>query len=158
MMRKRLIIQASQNAVPAAEDWLDVQALAQVELSSEDEAYPIEAAFLPHAQGGWRAATAGAQTIRLLFDAPQSITRIHVEFEELAQARTQEFVLRWLADNAHAYQEIVRQQYNFSPPATTREVEQYTVNLTAVSALELTIIPALSESEARASLQQWRLR
>lgn len=156
-MRKRFITQGSQAALAPAEDWLDLQALAQVELTSEDAASPIEAALLPNAQTKWRAAEAGAQTIRLLFDEPQRIRRIQLRFEELEHARTQEFVLRWLADKAQAYQEIVRQQYNFSPPATRSEVEEYAVNLMDVRAIELTIIPHLSGGDSRASLQEWRL-
>jgi hypothetical protein len=156
-MRKRIIVPEAQTTLCWAEDRLDVQALAQVELTSEDSAYPIEAAFQPHQQDGWRAATPGAQTIRLIFDAPQRIRRIHLRFEELRQRRSQEFVLRWMADKAQAYQEIVRQQYNFSPPATTTQVEDYVVDLLGVSAIELTIIPDLGGSDVRASLKQWQL-
>jgi hypothetical protein len=156
-MRKRFVAQESPATLSLTEEGLDIQALAQVELTSEDEGYPIEAALLPHAQGGWRAVTAGAQIIRLIFDAPQRIHRIYLVFEETEQARAQEFVLRWRADNDQAYQEIVRQQYNFSPPDTTCEVEEYAVNLLGVRALELTIIPHLGGGEAKASLKQWRL-
>jgi hypothetical protein len=52
---------------------------------------------------------------------------------------------------------LVRQQYNFSPPATTREVEDYTVNLDRVTALELSIVPDISGGEARASLARLQL-
>ena len=37
-------------------------------------------------------------------------------FQEDEQERTQEFVLRWSPDGGQSYREIVRQQYNFSPP------------------------------------------
>jgi len=51
----------------------------------------------------------------------------------------------------------VRQQWNFSPPQTTREVETYRVDLVDVTILELVIVPDRSGGEARASLAQLRL-
>ena len=38
-------------------------------------------------------------------------------------ARTQEFVLRWSPDGGNSVKEIVRQQWNFNPPDSIREVE-----------------------------------
>lgn len=129
--------------------------MAQVELTSEDSANPIEGALT--AGAGWRAAQAGEQTIRILFDEPQQIRRIHLEFREKEQERTQEFVLRWSADGGQSYREIVRQQYNFSPPDTTDELEDYAVELEGVTSLELKIVPDISGGESRASLAQLRL-
>jgi hypothetical protein len=51
----------------------------------------------------------------------------------------------------------VRQQYNFSPPGTVSEAEEYCVDLDGVRALELRIIPDVSGGDARASLKQLRL-
>ena len=156
-MRKRIIDQESQNVVPVDQGWLDLQSLAQVELTSEDAANPIEAALVPDAGLGWRAAQAGEQTIRLLFDELQTVRRIQVLFHEDQQARTQEFVLRWSPDGGRSYREIVRQQYNFSPPGVTREFEDYAVDLTGVTALELRIVPDMSGGDARASVAQLRI-
>jgi|SRR5437870_258498 len=113
-MRKRIVNQDPQNVAPADQGWLDLQALAQVELTSEDAAYPIEAALIPGAGLGWRAALAGEQTICLLFDKLQMLMRIQLLFHEDQQARTQEFVLRWSPDGGQSYREIVRQQYNIT--------------------------------------------
>ena len=101
-MRKRLINQGSSSD----ESWLDLPRLTEVELTSEDAAYPIEAALMPGATAGWRAAQAGEQTIRFLFDEPQGLKRIRLAFQEDQQARTQEFVLRWSPDG-RSYREIV---------------------------------------------------
>ena len=95
--------------------------------------------------------------IRLRFDTPQRLRRIRVLFIEEAAARTQEFTLRWLADDGAPPREIVRQQFHFSPPGTTRELEDYRVELEAVRALELTIIPDISRGPAHATLAQLRL-
>ena len=156
-MRKRIINQDPQNVVPVDQAWLDLQSLAQVELTSEDAANPIEAALVPGAGLGWRAAQAGEQTIRLLFDELQRVRRIQLLFQEDQQARTQEFVLRWSPDGGQSYREIVRQQYNFSPPGVTREAEDYAVDLAGVTALELRIIPDISGGDARASVARLRI-
>ena len=152
-MRKRLINPVS----PVDERWLDVQRLAQVELTSEDAAYPIETALILSAGSGWQAAQAGEQTIRLVFDEFQRVRRIQLVFQEDQQARTQEFVLRWSPNGGQSYREIVRQQYNFSPPGVTHEFEDYAVDLAGVATLELRIVPDISGGEARASLAQLRI-
>jgi hypothetical protein len=156
-MRKRIINQSPQNVAPVDPSWLDLQRLAQVEVTSEDAANPIEAALIPSVGSGWRAAQAGEQTIRLLFDESQKVRRIQLLFHEDQQARTQEFVLRWSPDAGQSYQEIVRQQYNFSPPGMTREFEDYTVDLVGVMALELRIVPNISGGDTRASVAQLRI-
>ena len=51
----------------------------------------------------------------------------------------------------------MRQEWNFSPPETVREVEDYAVELSAVRVLELVIVPDKTGGEARASLQSLRL-
>lgn len=156
-MRKKVIDQAQPKATTASHGFLDLEKLAQVELTSEDEAHPIETAFTPDAEEGWQAAQPGEQTIRLMFDAPQDIKRIQLLFREREQERAQEFLLRWLPAGGQSYREIVRQQFNFSPPHTTEESEEYNVNLNAVSALELTITPDINNGSARASLAQFHL-
>ena len=72
-MRKRIINQNPQNVSPVDQSWLDLQRLAQVEVTSEEAAHPIEAALIPSVGSGWRAAQAGEQTIRLLFDELQRV-------------------------------------------------------------------------------------
>ena len=67
--------------------------------------------------------------------------------------RTQEFVLRWSSDRGSELKEIVRQQWNFSPPESIREVEEYQVELCDVGVLELVIKPDISSGVARASLR-----
>ena len=156
-MRKRTINQNSQNVSPVDPSWLDLQRLAQVEVTSEEAAHPIEAALIPSAGSGWRAAQAGEQTIRLQFDELQRVRRIQLLFHEDQQPRTQEFVLRWSPDAGQSYREIVRQQYTFSPPGMTRELEDYTVDLVGATALELRIVPDISGGAARASIAQLRL-
>jgi hypothetical protein len=107
--------------------------------------------------GGWRAAISGTQTIRLVFDQPQKLRHISLVFEEQQTTRTQEFVLRWSPDGGRSFREIVRQQWNFSPPETIREVEEYEVELADVTVLELIIVPDNRGGTACASLTSLRL-
>lgn len=157
-MRKYIIGHGPRDVTAAEQGWLDLELLAQVEFTSEDVDYPIESALIPGTGPGWRAAQPGEQTIRLLFDEPRSLRRIHLIFHEGEQERTQEFVLRWSPDGGQSYQEILRQQFNFSPPGVSREVEDYDVELSGVTILELKIVPDISGGNARASLAQLRLR
>jgi hypothetical protein len=46
----------------------------------------------------------------------------------------------------------VRQQYTFSPPGTSEQVEEYQVNLAGVTILELHLIPDISGGSAHATL------
>jgi len=154
-MRKRITSQQAQPVSAADQGWLDLPHLAEVELTSEDPAYPIEAAL--SSGTGWRAAQFGEQAIRLLFDEPQRVRRIQLLFHEDQQARTQEFLLRCSQDRGQSYREIVRQQYHFSPPGTTRELEDYAVDLAKVMVLELKIVPDISGGKARASVAQFRI-
>lgn len=156
-MRKRILAPDTPELPPAASGWLDIDQVAEVELTSEDPAFPIESALRPAGGQGWQAAAAGRQVIRLHFDAPQRLRRIRLVFHEREAARTQEFALRWSAHGDPSYREVVRQQYNFSPPGTTCEIEDYTVDLSGVSALEISIVPDVHGGESRASLTEWRL-
>ena len=156
-MRKRIISHAPGEVAAAEPGWLDLERLAQVEITSEDADYSIESALIPGTVLGWRAAQPGEQTIRLWFDEPLRLKRIRLVFHEDEQARTQEFVLRWSPDGGQSYREIVRQQYNFSASGAARELEDYDVDLDGVTALELKIVPDISGGGARASLAQLRL-
>ena len=155
-MRKSLISQTPASLGLSDEDWLNVDRLASVEITSEENGYPIESA-LHGEKRGWRASDAGTQIIRLVFDEPQRLRRIWLVFEDTENTRTQEFVLRWSADIGNSFREIVRQQWNFSPPNAVRETEDYTVELLGVKTLELVIVPDINAGEALASLANLRL-
>jgi hypothetical protein len=156
-MRKSILPQNTKDDSYNDHEWLDLGNLAQVEITSEDPLHPIESA-LQHGEGpGWRAAEPGKQVVRLLFDQPMSIERIYLLVNEKELPRTQEFVLRWSQDHGRTYREIVRQQYNFNPPGTTSEQEDYTVELSGVTGLELSITPDIGGSGARASIARLRL-
>ena len=156
-MRKRFITSTPETVGPPGEGWLDLQRAAVVEVTSEEKDFPAESALVLRETRGWRSASPGTQTIRLVFDQPQRLRHISLVFEEEQTPRTQEFVLRWSSDGGRSFREIVRQQWNFSPPATTGEIEEYKVELSDVTVLELIIVPHVSGGMARASLKSLRL-
>lgn len=154
-MRKRIISPETQTSRSSA--WLDLEPIAVVEVSSEAPDHPIESALQGQVGPGWRAATPGPQTVRLIFDRPQRLRRIRVVFAEHAQPRTQEFALRWSDDGGQSYRDVLRQQYTFSPPGTSEEVEDYQVDLAGVTILTLQIVPDINGGAAHASLSSLQL-
>jgi hypothetical protein len=157
-MRKTVVgpLAATESAGPEPR-WLDVTTLALVEVTSEDPDFPVESVFSNAPGIGWRAGAPGEQSIRLRFDAPVSLRRIQLQFIETEHERTQEFTLRWAPAGDAPPREIVRQQWNFSPSGSTREEEDYHLNLDGVSLLELRIQPDQTHRAALATLALFRL-
>ena len=124
------------------------------EITSENSSYPIEGALLPNSSKGWKAGKPGKQTIRLLFNQPQIISRIQLGFVETEVERTQEYVLRCSYDKGLSYREIVRQQWNFSPEGSVAEQEDHMVALEGVTVLELIITPDINNQAALATLEK----
>jgi hypothetical protein len=158
-MRKRQIRAILQSAESSDRAWLDLADDALIEVTSEEKAHPIESALLLHEPEscGWLAANPGTQVIRIIFDEPHMLRRIWLVFEDAENTRTQEFVLRWSPGIGQAFREIVRQQWNFSPSGSTREIEDYTVDLPGAVILELMVVPDKDNGQARASLSSLRL-
>ncbi len=158
-MRKRIMgLQRPQQIGESDQNWLDLEQIATVEVTSEDPSFPIESAFSPNGGSGWRASQKGEQQIRIIFDKPVSLRRIQLSFHEAHTERTQELAIRWSPASGGQPREIVRQQWNFSPAGSTAEIEDYTVDLVAVSVLEFAIQPDLNGREAVATLASCRLR
>ena len=159
-MRKEIVThRARAEGSTENDDWLDLESIASVQLTSEDHAFPIENALSANPERneiGWRAATPGTQTISLSFDNPQHIRRIQLLFIEHRTERSQEIVLRYSSPQETG-REIVRQQWNFSPTGSSQEIEDYTVSLDSVTKLELAIDPDRGGAPALATLNVWRV-
>ena len=138
-MRKTTISNEPVANVPKGGKWLDLETLAQVEISSENANFPIEHALGAAATSGWRAATKGPQVIRILFDTPVAVRRIQVHIVDREAERSQEFAI--FADVDGQKRDVVRQQFSFSPGGSTEEIEDYTVDLNAVTMMEMKIDP-----------------
>jgi len=157
-MRKSILNPATIRPEQRAEaQWLALEQLAKIELTSEDPNFPIEFALSAGKGPGWRADQKGQQLIRIIFDKPTALRLIRIEFSETEVERTQEFTLRWSAGVGGPFNEIVRQQWSFSPHGSTSEIEEYQVNIDNVSVLELALKPDLTPANAVATLLKWRL-
>ena len=109
--------EANDGASLAPSRWIDLNHFARVELSSNENPVQLKATALAKNPGRtWRPKEPGPQTIRLVFEVPQSITKVRLVFIEEQLERTQEFVLRWRGQAGKEYQEIVRQQYVLHAP------------------------------------------
>lgn len=143
-IRKKIL-----GGTPPSSASLDLADLASFEMTSEEPEHPLEL-VLDAGSGDWRAGTDGPQTIRVTFNDPQKVSRITLVFNEHAVARTQEFALFTRTASDGEWRQLVRQQFNFSPPETTREQEDYTLDMPDMTGIELQIFPGTG----RASLSR----
>jgi hypothetical protein len=137
------------------EDEIPVPNVATVEVSSEQGDHPIDNVFDSNRGPGgsrWIAEGPGEQTVTLVFDSAQPIRRIGVEIEEVAVSRTQELSVSVSSDGGRTYRQLVRQEFNFSPPDTSFEREVWSVEADAVTHLRLEIKPDKGGRIGRATL------
>ena len=154
MLRKQIINVPPQPQAPMPGQ-IDVAAVATVLVTSEDPEHPVDHAFDDRRGPGgsrWVAGEPGEQTVILAFDAPQTIRRVVLEVEEPEVARTQELQLAVSVDGGQTYRELVRQEYNFSPPGTTFEREDWAVTAEGVTHLRLWIKPDKGGKPCRATI------
>lgn len=154
-LRKRIIPSA-----PVADQhrWLSIEEIAEVEVSSEDPEWPIDGALILNSTRGWRASHPGAQTVRIRFETPRVLRLIHLDFNEPERERVQEFALSYSSDGGSTSRTLLRQQFSFSPAGATRETEDYGVELTGVTDLQLQVVPDVSGRPTVATLAAMRLR
>lgn len=159
-MRKQ-IIQSRPDATAAMDGGLNLDAIATVMVTSELAGHPVESAFDGQRGPGsrrWISETGGEQTIKLAFDAPQTIRSVGLEIEETEVSRTQELQLAVSCDGEKTYRELLRQEFHFAPTGSTFEREEWSVNAEAVTHLRLQIKPDKSGHPCRASVTSLVLR
>lgn len=164
MLRKLIIPPSPDPADPRTTDergCMHIPALATVLVTSEAAEHPVDCLFDGHdGRGGtrWVAAVDGEQALILAFDTPQTIQEVGLETEESQASRTQVLTLSLSQDGGRTYREVLRQEFNFSPPGTTFERERWTVPATMVSHLRITIRPDKGGKLGRASLTSLTIR
>jgi hypothetical protein len=104
------------------------------------------------------AAAEGEQTLVLAFDTPQALRGVRLEVEECEVSRQQEVELSVSNDGGQTYRVLRRQEYNFSPPGTTFEAEDWEVAEDGVTHLRLRIKPDKGGRPCRASITSLVLR
>ena len=146
-MRKRQIAQIRQAGTPDEEGWLDLDSAAMVEVTSQETDYPVECALVSGEERGWRAAASGAQTIRLIFDQPQSSA------SRLFSKKPKQIVKSLSCDGLRTaetrFEKLCASSGILASP-TPRERSDVTV-------LELVVVPDISRGAARASLKSLRV-
>jgi hypothetical protein len=160
MLRKQVIKTAAATPVTTPGE-IDIAAVATVQVTSEASDHPVDHAFDgSRGPGGtrWIAGEPGDQTLILVFDAPQSIRRVVLEVEEPEVARTQEIQLAVSVDGGRTYRELLRQEFNFSPPGTTFEREDWAVTAEGVTHLRLWIKPDKGGKTCRGTITSLVLR
>lgn len=154
-MRKQILGQMPAETRTGRQTELNIDAIATALVTSETPDHPIEHAFDDRRGPGgtfWLAGVDGEQTVTLVFDTPQAVRGVHLEIEEREVSRTQELQLAISQDGGQTYREILRQEYNFSPPGTVFEREDWTLVADGVTHLRLWIKPDKSGRPCRASL------
>jgi hypothetical protein len=160
MLRKQIIPGHSVAPIPSTGE-IDIAAVATVLVTSESPDHPVDHAFDGRRGPGashWIAGETGEQELILAFDTPQTIRQVGLEVEELEVSRTQELHLSASCDRGQTYRELLRQEYNFSPPGTTFEREQWAVTAQGVTHLRLVIKPDKGGKPCRATLTSLTLR
>ncbi len=160
-MLRKLIIKPHSATPDAITGEIDIAAVATVQVTSEAPDHPIDLSFDPlRGPGGtrWIAGEQGEHTMTLAFDAPQTINQILLETEEPEVACTQELQLSLSCDGGRTYRELLRQEFNFSPPGTTFEREMWTVSAQEVTHLRLVIKPDKGDKPCLATLASLVLR
>jgi hypothetical protein len=154
ILRKQFLQPRSVEMVPA-HDEIPVVATATIYVTSETPDHPVDYIFdSKRGPGGsrWVAQQPGEQMVMLGFDAPQTIRTVLLEIEEQQVSRTQEVTLLASFDGDQTRREILRQEFNFSPPGTTFERERWSVSLEHVTHLLLMIKPDKGRQDCFATI------
>ena len=159
MLRKQILEHSA--ATPPLAGEINVAAVATVLVTSETADHPIDNVFDGRRGPGgsrWVAEKPGEQTLILAFDVPQMIRKFTLEVEEQTVSRTQELALSLSQDGGQTYRQVVRQEFNFSPPGTAFEREQWTVSAEMVTHLRLWIKPDKGNQVYKATLTSLTLQ
>lgn len=160
MLRKQLLRDLPVPRQPDADE-IPVASAGLVLVTSETPDHPVEHLFDQNRGPGgtrWVAQTPGEQTLILAFDDRQPLKEIALEVEEREVARTQELEISISSDGGATYRQLVRQEYNFSPPGTTFESERWPIPPTPVTHLKLRIRPDKSGGPCVATMTSLVLR
>jgi hypothetical protein len=160
MLRKHILTERPA-VLPPRPGEKDIAAIATVLVTSEAVDHRIDNVFdSSRGPGGscWIGGETGEQTLIVAFDTPQTIRTINLEVEEPHVSRTQELHLSISHDGGQTYQEVRRQEYNFSPPGTTFEREEWAVTAEGVTHLQLVIKPDKGGKPCRATLTSLALQ
>jgi hypothetical protein len=157
-IRKRLLVCDRLPADSAGA--LDLAQSASFEYTSEDPEHCVENILDDHGGPGgtyWSGARIDSiERLVIVFDAPQTLSRLVYEVEELHSERTQEVRIEVSEDSGLAYRTLLNQEYTFSPRGATFQRENVRLQASRVTHVRLTINPNKSGS-GKATLVSLRL-
>jgi hypothetical protein len=157
-VRKRLLVRDS--ICFDTTEALDIAACATIAFSSEDPDHPVESLLDDHAGPGgsyWSSAHVDtAEQLVVEFDAPQSVSRLLYEVEEMRSERTQEVRVEASQDGGLTFRGLLIQEYTFSPRGATFQREDIRLHPISITHLRVTIVPNKSGS-GKATLTSLRL-
>lgn len=154
-LRKRINPSATEAAIPAPANTIDIIRNAEVVATSESENHPLDNIVDGSTGPGssqWVAGTSGTQILIFKFDTPQNIAGIVYEIEEKEVARTQEICFEVSTDSGAHYREVLRHEYNFSPDGTSFQREELKLHLPQTTDLKMTIKADKGNLDCRAKL------
>lgn len=131
-------------------DWLDLDAVADVTVTARGER-------VSRGRSMWSAECPGEQLIEVRFHHPMAVRHLKVMTTEAEQARTQEMTVWVSLHRGERHREVLRQQFNFSPPGATEQVEEYALRFEQVSAIQLRIVPSIDGRPATARVKELRV-
>ena len=130
--------------------WLDLDALATVTIV-------VGRRHVVPGHGRWSADSPGEQLIDVRFHQPTSVGRLRVVSSEGEQARTQELTIWASLRRGEQHREVLRRLFTFNPHGATEEVEEHTLQLEGVSAIQVRIVPCVDGSPAVAHVRELRI-
>lgn len=130
---------------PAPTDIVDVATVATVEVTSENELFPIDHLFDGRSGPGgscWVAGKPGTQTLVLRFHAPVDIATVTVESEERGITCTQQLDVAGWSEHRQAPFEAPPRVLHYSPYGPSFHRETWEIGQRGVSHLWMRITPA----------------
>lgn len=140
---RRVIVQRHLGEVPT--DTLDIAAGAWVEVTSEQELFPVDRLFDGRSGPGgscWVAAAPGLQTIRLRFRSPTDLASLIVESEERAISSSQRIAITGRSEHHGGAFELAPRVLHYSPYEAGFHRETWLLAERAVTEVSLHVEPA----------------
>jgi hypothetical protein len=131
-------------AGPVATDTLDIAGRASVEVTSENELYPIDHVFDGRSGPGgscWVAGTPGPQTILLRFHAPTNIENLTIESEERLTC-TQEIVVAGWSDDRQSPFGAPPRMLSYTPYGRSFHRETWNIVERGVTYVSFSVVPS----------------
>jgi hypothetical protein len=152
MLRKQIIREGHS---PISRGEISIPDAATVLVTSEMPGHPVDCICDGRRGPGstrWIADEPGDQTVVLAFDIARNLHKVSLEVEETDVSRTQELALSISRDWGQTYREVFRQEYNFSPPSTAVEHEEWRVPAEGVTHVRFWVRPDKAGKPCRASI------